>query len=49
MMAPAIVAPAATGSITIPYQLPAALPDCAWKVTGLARLPVTFSVPLIVN
>src|SRR5262245_42383524 len=49
MMAPAIVAPAAAGSITIPYQLPAAVPDWAWNVTGLATLPLTFSVPLIVS
>src|SRR6185437_10975867 len=32
----------------MPYQVFAEFPFCAWKMTGLAAVPVTLSVPLMV-
>src|SRR5262252_4849302 len=47
--APATDTPAAAASMTIPYQMPEEDPLWAWNVTGLAAVPLTVSVPLIVS
>ncbi len=39
---------AAEAPATMPYQMLAELPLCASKMTGLAAVPVTLSVPLMV-
>ncbi len=44
-----MLAEAASGSMTMPYQMLAVDPFCAWKLTGFAAVPLTSSVPLMVS